>query len=465
MTSGLLMLLVYSAALVAFGVWISRRVETARGFFVADRRLGSLLLFATVLAANIGAGSTVGAAGIGYRDGLSAWWWVGSAGIGTLLLALWIGPRIWRVASEHGLLTMGDYLNLRYGRSVRAIIGVLLWFATLTIVASQLIAMAEIVGVVTDQPRWVGALIGGAVVTVYFSAGGLIGSAWVNLVQLIGLTLGFAIAVPWALSGVGGWDAVKDAAPGSSPDYLNFWRGGSSGVIYLALLGPAFIISPGLVQKVYGALNERAIRVGLVAAGIGLMVFAFGPTLIGMIARVHAPGLLNPEQALPIVLTTGLPPVIGMLGLAAVFSAEVSSADAGLFMLSTSLSKDLYKGYLRPEASDAQVLRVARVGAIVAGILSVVLALVLESVISSLTIFYSLLSVSLFVPVVAGLHSRRVGVVEALAAIGAGLTALVAVRLFVPEGAPPVVDGTLIGLVVSALTFTIVAVYRKRLPR
>ena len=157
--------------------------------------------------------------------------------------------------------------------------------------------------------------------------------------------------------------------------------------------------------------------------------------------------------------------MIGMLGLAAVFSAEVSSADAGLFMLSTSLSKDLYKGYLRPEASDAQVLRVARVGAIVAGILSVVLALVLESVISSLTIFYSLLSVSLFVPVVAGLHSRRVGVVEALAAIGAGLTALVAVRLFVPEGAPPVVDGTLIGLVVSALTFTIVAVYRKRLPR
>ena len=104
------------------------------------------------------------------------------------------------------------------------------------------------------------------------------------------------------------------------------------------------------------------------------------------------------------------------------------------------------------------MLRVARLGAIVGGLLGVVLALLLESVISSLTIFYSLLSVSLFVPVAAGLHSRRAGVVEALAAIGAGLTALVAVRLFVPEGAPPIVDGTLIGLV-------IVAVYRGRLLR
>ena len=462
MTSGLLVLLAYSAALVAFGVWVGRRVEGARGFFVADRRLGPLLLFATILAANIGAGSTVGAAGIAYRDGLSAWWWVGSAGIGTLLLALWIGPRIWRIASENGLLTMGDYLTLRYGRSIRAMIAVLLWFATLTIVASQLIAMAEIVGVVTDQPRWVGALIGGALVIIYFSVGGLVGSAWVNLVQLIVLTLGFAIALPWALSGAGGWGAVKDVGLGSSDDYLNFWHGGSSGLIYLALLGPAFIISPGLVQKVYGAVNERAIRVGLVAAGIGLMVFAFAPTLIGMIARVHAPDLLNPERALPILLTTGLPPAIGMLGLAAVFSAEVSSADAGLFMLSTSLSKDLYKGYLRPEASDAQVLRVARLGAIVGGLLGVLLALLLDSVISSLTIFYSLLSVSLFIPVAAGLHSRRAGEIEAWAAIGTGLAALAAVRLFVPEGAPPIVDGTLMGLVVSAFAFTIVLAFRNK---
>jgi len=158
--SGLWPLLIYSTALIALGLWIGRRVSSAGGFFVADRKLGPVLLFATVLAANLGAGTTVGAAGLAYADGLSAWWWVGSAGIGTIALAVWVGPRIWRVASEHGLLTMGDYLDHRYGPSVRGLIAVLLWFATLTLLAAQLIAMAEIVSVVAGQPRWVGATIG-----------------------------------------------------------------------------------------------------------------------------------------------------------------------------------------------------------------------------------------------------------------------------------------------------------------
>ena len=110
MNATLLFLLLYSAALIALGLWIGRRVKAASAFFVAGRKLGPVLLFATVLAANIGAGSTVGAAGLGYRDGLAAWWWIGSAAIGTLLLALWIGPIIWRVAKEHDLYTVGDYL-------------------------------------------------------------------------------------------------------------------------------------------------------------------------------------------------------------------------------------------------------------------------------------------------------------------------------------------------------------------
>ncbi len=75
----LALLLAYSAALVGLGLWIGRRVRVARDFFVAGRGLGPGLIFSTMLAANIGAGSTVGATGLGYRDGLAAWWWVGSA--------------------------------------------------------------------------------------------------------------------------------------------------------------------------------------------------------------------------------------------------------------------------------------------------------------------------------------------------------------------------------------------------
>jgi SSS family solute:Na+ symporter len=454
----LVFLLVYSVGLIALGLWIGRRVREAGTFFVAGRRLGPVLLFSTVLAANIGAGSTVGAAGLGYRDGLAAWWWVGSAAIGTLVLGLWIGPKIWRVAREHGLYTVGDYLELRYGPSVRGIVAALLWLATLAILAGQLIAFAWILEVVADVPKWAGCLIAGGVMTAYFAAGGLLTSAWVNLVQLVVLVAGFAVALPWALHAAGGWEAVVEAAP-ATPDYFNFFRGGRSGVLYLALLVPAFIISPGLLQKVYGARDARTVRLGVGLSALVLLLFAAVPPVLGIVSHAFAPDLANPELALPSVLTLALPPALGAIGLAAVFSAEVSSADAILFMLSTSLSEDLYKRFVRPEASDRRVLTVARLAAVFGGGSAVGLALALPSVIGALAVFYTFLSVSLFVPVVVGLHSRRPGTPEALWAIGAGVVLVLAGRLAAVEG----LDASLLtawAILCSATVYIIVFMLR-----
>ena len=109
--------------------------------------------FSTLLAANIGAGSTVGATGLGYSDGLSAWWWVGSAGIGSLILAFTVGPRIWRVARDNNLYTVGDYLEFRYNRTMRGLVAALLWFGALAILAGQLIAMEQIFKVTAGLGR------------------------------------------------------------------------------------------------------------------------------------------------------------------------------------------------------------------------------------------------------------------------------------------------------------------------
>src|SRR5438128_11502457 len=114
----LTVLVAYSLILMALGLWIGRRVRGAGDFFVAGRRLGPGLIFSTMLAANIGAGSTVGATALGYTYGISAWWWVGSAAIGSIVLALWIGPAMRRQADAHQLRTVGDYLEHRYSAAV-----------------------------------------------------------------------------------------------------------------------------------------------------------------------------------------------------------------------------------------------------------------------------------------------------------------------------------------------------------
>jgi solute:Na+ symporter, SSS family len=452
MNGTLALLLVYAAGLVLLGLWIGRRVRSSGDFFVASRSLGPGLLFATFVAANIGAGSTVGAAGLGFRDGLSAWWWVGSAGIGSLVLAFTVGPRIRRAAQAHGLHTVGDYLEQRYSRSVRGLVAVLLWFGTLAILAGQLIALAWVLDVVAGVPKWAGCLAGGVVMTAYFAAGGLLTSAWVNLVQLVVMVSGFLVALPLALGRAGGIAAVVAATPADG-GFWSFVSGGGSGWRYLALLGPAFVVSPGLLQKIYGARDDRTVRIGVGLNAVALLLFAGVPPAFGILARALHPGLAQPELALPTILMSDVPTLVGALGLAAVVSAEVSSADAILFMLSTSLSQDLYRRFVNPGASDTRVLRVARLAAVLGGSLGVAIAIVAPTVIGALSIFYTLLSVSLFVPVVAGLYLGRVGTPEALAATLGGVLAVVAARFGagpgVVWGLTPAMLG-LIGAVVAA---------------
>ncbi|GIT51215.1 MAG: hypothetical protein Ct9H300mP15_14280 [Gemmatimonadota bacterium] len=65
-----------------------------------------------------------------------------------------LDPAFWGIASAHGLYTAGDYLEYRYGSSVRATIAVLLWVLTLIILAAQLIAMSQILEWVLGAPRW-----------------------------------------------------------------------------------------------------------------------------------------------------------------------------------------------------------------------------------------------------------------------------------------------------------------------
>jgi SSS family solute:Na+ symporter len=455
MTLQLGFLIAYGALQIGLGLWVGRRVSTTTDFFVAGRALGPGLLFATMVAANIGAGSTVGAAGLGYRDGLAAWWWVGSAGIGSLVLAFTVGPRIRRVAREHGLKTVGDFLELRYGRTVRTLLTLLLWIGTLAILAGQLIAMAWVLNVVAGVPKWVGCLVGGAVATAYFTAGGLVTSAFVNVLQLVVKLAGFALALPLLLARAGGLEAIV-AATASRPDFWNPWRGGASGIAYLALLGPAFVVSPGLLQKIYGARDDRAARLGVAANALVLFAFACVPPLFGITARALHPNLPHQELALPSVLMHDLPPWLGGLGLAAVVSAELSAADAILFMLATSLSQDLYRRVLRPEATDSEVLRVARGAAMMGGAAGVLLAILAPTVIGALSFFYTILGVCLFVPVVAGLYARRVGVPEVWAAIGAGVTVLLGGQLSGSQAFFGLTPGFL-GLLASGAACLIVA--------
>jgi len=158
---------------------------------------------------------------------------------------------------------------------------------------------------------------------------------------------------------------------------------------------------------------------------------------------------------LPTVLTRLLPAWLGALALSAVFSTEVDTSDAILFMLSTSASQDVYKRFINPIASDRQLLRVGRATAIAGGAAGVLLSIWLQTVIGALTAFYSLLVVTLFVPILGGLYTRRAGAPEALGAIAAGVGTLLVIRFGFGDRYPWL-DPTLAGIIAAASAFALV---------
>lgn len=404
----------YAVLLILVGWFVGSKVKSSSGFFVAGRRLGPGLLFTTLIAANIGAGSTVGVAAIAYTSGISAWWWIGSAGIGSMILAFLVGPRIWRIACRHNLYTLGDYLDKRYSKAFRGIFSAMMAVGTLALFSGQLLGIAWILEVVADVPKTTGVIAGAVVTTLYFAAGGLLSAAVVNIVELVVILSGFLVALPYTYGFVGGWEGLLSKVARNLPDVTqqgSFFSMEGIGLTvilgYLFMLVPSFFISPGLIGKVFGARDEHAIRWGTAANGIVQLLFAVIPVFIGMAAFAAFPGLPRADLALPTAMKEMMPFSIATLALAAIFAAEVSTADAVLYMLATSLSNDIYKRFLNPGISDSGLLRFSRIVTLVSGVLGVLFALKLSSIISALTIFYSLMSVSLAAPLVFGLFTRR----------------------------------------------------------
>lgn len=404
----------YAVILIAVGLFTTRYVKGASDFFVAGRKLGPALLFTTLIAPNIGAGSTVGVAGLGYQYGISAWWWIGSSAVGSFILAFVIGPVVWRTAVRYNLFTLGDYLDYRYNRSFRGLISLMMAIGSMAIFAGQLMGIAWILEAVSGTGKTVGVLIAATVVVLYFGAGGLMSAAFVNIVQIAVKFIGFLLAVPYALHYVGGWGGLTDkiaqslVAQNAVESYFSFSGMGLTMIIgYFLMLTPSFFISPGLIGKIYGGRDELTVKVGAALNAFVQLLFAAVPVILGMCVFAIFPGLADRELALPTAMKEFLPFWASVLALAAIFSAEVSAADAVLYMITTSVTNDIYKAFINPAISDDSLLRISRIATYIAGSLGVLIALILPNIITALSIFYSLMSVSLTAPLLFGLFSQR----------------------------------------------------------
>lgn len=465
----LLVIALYAVLLIAVGVIISRYVKGADDFFVGGRKMAPFLLFITLVAPNIGAGSTVGVAGMGFTSGISAAWWIIASAVGTFILAFIVGPKIWEIAKKHGFYTLGDYLEYRYNRYFRGFISLMMAIGTLAIFAGQLMGIGWILSVVADIDKTTSVLIAAIVVVLYFCAGGFLSAVYANLIEACVKLIGFIVAVPLVLSFVGGFEGLhmkvvaNMADTAQSAAYFSFDGLGATVITgFFLMLMPSFFLSPALIGKVYSARDKNTVRISTFFCGVVMLLFSVIPVILGMAAYAIAPNLPQSDLALPYVMKECMPFWASALALAAIFSAEISAADAVLYMITTSFTKDLYKSFINPAVSDEKLIKGGRTVTVIAGLIGIGLAIVLPSVISALSIFYSLMSVSITAPLLFGLFTRRSSAFSAVFSAIVGVIVTIGLEFFNDNKGIWILNGQSTAILLTLIIMAVMAIVKPK---
>ncbi len=404
--------------MILIGAMSSRRIRGTESFFVADRRGSHLLITGSLMATIVGGSSTIGMAGLGFAKGFVGAWWLLVGVVGLLVLAFSLAKRVRRYA----FYTLPELLGDQYGTGVKLVGSVIISIAWLGIIAGQMVAAGKILDVLIPGYVDLMILLSAAVFIMYTLLGGQYSILRTDTVQSAVLLLGIFVCLPLSIGKVGGLESLRlslDSSYFSFP--TNIYGDWTYVVTLLLMVGSTYVVGPDIYSRLFCARNEGTARDSAAITAVIMIPLAFSITLIGMSAKVIAPGI-SPEGAFPTVIRDVLPLGVNALVIAGLLSAVMSSADTCLLTTSTIISADIIKPCLRGGIRDEHLLFISRVFIVLIGLLSLGIALKLKGVIKALLMGYTIYSSGLVLPVILGFYGKslRLHPLGAMAAVIGG---------------------------------------------
>jgi high affinity choline transporter 7 len=422
------------ASFIGIG-WLATRRQrggTADDFMVAGRAMPLWLATFTMTATWVDGGYLLGTAEGVYRSSLASGLQGGVCfGISLIIGGLFFARRM-RALEYHTLI---DPFEARFGARWAVVLAMPAVLAEMFWSAELLVALGSTFGVVLDLDLATGIVISAAVVTLYTMAGGMWAVAYTDAFQLALVGIGLALALPYALSAAGGLNhvwAVYQAAP-HAPAYSSvpWWD-----VSIMLMLGG--VPWNCYFQRVLSCRSPRAAQAHSILSGVMTIALTIPPLLMGLVAFAYVwpPALADrlaaqPADALPLIFRYVTPPLVGLLGLAAIVGAVTSSFSSSILSAGSMFAWNVYRRLLRPAAlphrssgpvDDVRGLTmVMRIAIALLGVGAVLMALKVQSV-QALWFFTSdLVFVLLFPQLVAALFDSKANLIGSVAAFSVSL--------------------------------------------
>ncbi len=407
-----LIVVLYLLVMLGIGYWSSKRIKSNDDFVVAGRRLGPLLMAGTLAATEIGGGSSLGVVEKAYGNwGLSASWYVIAMGIAFIILSL-VAPKFRKAEVK----TVPEYFRRRYGKTSGLITSVIMMIPLIGLTAIQFIASATVLSIMLGINYKLAVTIVAIIITIYSIMGGLWSVTLTDFVQVFLIIIGMVLAVPFSLKLAGGMQNVVANVPEGT---FNMFKGISPSTIIalIVMYIASFAVGQEAVSRFYAAKTPKAAVQGSVISAIINFLFAFIPTILGIITlalvntgKIDSTVLMQggARYALPHLAMNTMPAIIIGFLFAGIISATMSSADSDLLGAGAIFGNEVYKVYINKDADNKQVMRTTKITMAIIGLLAYLFAMFnTGSIIKVLMFAFSLRAAGAFFPYILGLYWKK----------------------------------------------------------
>lgn len=448
----LAIVVIYFASVLGIGFYLKNYAKSGEDFFVAGREMTAWVAGLAFISANLGSLELMGWAGNAYQYGILAahWYWVGAIPA-MLFLALIMMP-FYYICKTH---SVPGYLELRYGHATSGLSAIT--FAVMTILMSgvNMYAMAVVMQVILGWNIHFSIWVSSLTVGIYVALGGLYSAIFNEVIQFFLIWLGALLIPILGLVEAGGWSGMVARIHRNFPgqNFTHMWgpmvhpSQNPMGVQWVAIVfGLGAVLSMGywttdflVVQRVISAKDIRSAKLAPVIGAFFKMAVPFIVILPGLLglallpfhlypANVAKAGQFNYNQVLPLMMARYLGPGLLGLGITALIAGFMSGMAGNISAFATVWTYDLYRPFIKKDASDRHYVAMGRWCTIVGLLVSIAAAYIVTqfgSLMDYVQALFSFFIAPLFGTVIIGMLWKRATKAAGFWGLFAGITTAV----------------------------------------
>lgn len=381
-------------AMVAIVSYLKTRNDDhshGKSYFLAGNMLTGWVIAGSLMLTNLSTEQLIGLNGNAYTHGAQVMAWEIIAAFAMVVMALYFFPRYWKGQ----IATVPEFLEKRYDKQTRRFLGAVFMFSIVTnmlpfvlysgaIGMNTLFNVPELLGVGEVASIWIMVWAIGIAGGIYAIFGGLRAVAISDSINGIGLLVGGLLVPVLGLAALGdgsilaGWGSIVE----NIPEKLDPIGKAGENIPFSTLFTGMVLINvyywctnQSIVQRTFGAKSLKEGQKGILIAACLKLAGPFYLVLPGIIAyQMFGPDLAKQDMAYPSLVAAVLPTaLVGFFG-AVIFGAILSSFNSILHSSATLFGLDIYRGMMRPNATDEETVRMGKRFGIILALIAMSLA-------------------------------------------------------------------------------------------